>query len=151
MLPCEIDARGVGDFAGRHHGNIRAARGDHIGCIATAWPDFDADPFGDAELGKKIGPEPNAAGATRDRDGSGLEQDLFEGIDGAHVGFLPVRTATPIGARARSKSVPARYAWQRATRGGPLWTGSPHRPARHGRAARQSYAAPCPATRLIRS
>jgi hypothetical protein len=106
-VACEIDARGVGDFAGRHHGNIRAARGDHIGCIATAWPDFDADPFGDAELGKKIGPEPNAAGATRDRDGSGLEQDLFEGIDGAHVGFLPVRTATPIGARARSKSVPA--------------------------------------------
>ena len=52
-----------------------------------AWPDFDADPFGDAEPGKKIGPEPDAAGASRDRDGSGLEQDLFEGLDSAHVGF----------------------------------------------------------------
>jgi len=107
-VACEIDARSVDYFAGRHHGNVRPARGDHVGCVGAAWSDFDVDPFCDAEPPKKIGPEPDAAGASRDRDGSGLEQDLFEGLNGATSGFgVPVRTATPIGARARSKSVPA--------------------------------------------
>src|SRR5438270_1158045 len=35
--------------------------------------------------GKRSGRKPDTAGASRDRNGFRLEQDLFEGLDGAHV------------------------------------------------------------------
>jgi hypothetical protein len=52
---------------------------------------LNVDLFRDAEPRKKISHKPDTAGASRDRDGFGLEQDLFEGLDGAHVGLRSPR------------------------------------------------------------
>ena len=92
--------------------------------------DFDADAFGDAEPRKKIGPDPDAAGASRDRDGSGLEQDLFEGRRcSRRVSVFP--SAPPRrSARAPGRNpFPQRYAQQRAIRGG--LSGQDHYVGRH--------------------
>src|SRR6516164_2847876 len=43
--------------------------------------------FNDAEARKKIGPKPDTAGASRDRNGFRPEQDLFDCLYGAHVGL----------------------------------------------------------------
>src|SRR5262249_42188540 len=82
---------GVQNFTDRHDRKIRASRGDHAGCVLAAWPGLDADLFRDAEPRKKIVRKPDTARAPGDRDGFGLEQDLFEGLDGAHVGLWSSR------------------------------------------------------------
>ena len=64
---------------------------DHAGCVRAARRRLDVDLFRDAEPRKKIGRKPDTAGASGDHDGFGLEQDLFEGLDGAHVGLRSPR------------------------------------------------------------
>src|SRR5262249_29158842 len=48
---------------------------------------LDVDPARDAEPRKKIGRKPDTTGASGDRNGFGLEHDLFECLDAAHVGL----------------------------------------------------------------
>src|SRR5262245_64967411 len=70
---------------------MRASRGDHAGRVLAACSGLDVDLSGDAEPRKKIVRKPDTARASGDRDGFGLEQDLFEGLDGAHVGLWSPR------------------------------------------------------------
>src|SRR5262249_269727 len=84
---CKVHAWRVQNFTDRHDRKIRASRGDHAGRVLAACRGLDVDLFRDAEPRKKIVHKPNTARASGDRDGFGLEQDLFEALDGAHVGL----------------------------------------------------------------
>jgi hypothetical protein len=59
----------VQNFTHRHDGKISTSFGDHFGCVRAARRRFDIDLFDDAEPRKKIGPKPDTAGASRDRNG----------------------------------------------------------------------------------
>src|SRR5262249_40450593 len=87
----EVHAWGVQNFTDRHDRKICASGGDHAGCVLAAWRSLDVDLFRDAEPRKKIVRKPDTARAPGDRDGFGLEQDLFEGLDGARVGLWSSR------------------------------------------------------------
>src|SRR6516165_4204666 len=84
---CEVDAPRVHNFTDRHDREIRTSCGDHAGCVRAARRGLDVDLLRDAEPRKEIVRKPDTAGASGDRDGFGLEQDLFESLDGTHVGF----------------------------------------------------------------
>src|SRR5215471_20354686 len=69
------------DFTDRHDCKISISCGDH----SATRRDLDVDLIRDTEPRKKIGLKPNAAGASGNGDAFGLEQELFECLDGAQV------------------------------------------------------------------
>ncbi len=75
------------DLADRHDRDVGAAGGDHAGRLRAARRGLGVDLVRDAEARKEIFQEPDAAGAFGDRDDLGIQHDLLEGLDGAHVGL----------------------------------------------------------------